>query len=60
MNVEIKLLVKLIRAHYENDEARFTEACKEIIKLLDDNEISEEVKGYILALMGLVPTWSPM
>lgn len=60
MNVEIKLLVKLIRAHYEKDENGFELACKEIIKLLDENKIDEEVKLYLLAVMGLVPSFVPM
>lgn len=60
MNVEIKLLVKLIRAHYENDTKRFDEACKEIINLLDENKIDEEVKLYLLAVMGLAPSFVPM
>lgn len=60
MNIEIKLLVKLIRGHYENDAKRFDEACKEIIKLLDENKIDEEVKLYLLAVMGLVPSFVPM
>ena len=56
----VKITIQLIRYHYEHNDEKFKEYCHKFIKSIKEYDTDGQIKEYILAQMGEVPSFIPM